>query len=104
MNTATQTKNRQFTPDQVREQSVKVTNFHVLNVTYIPATNFHSSCVKIHSDRFKQSVLIDFNSEYDNTYEIAMEWILNNGFNVIGKGEATKGYYVITSTFEPLRK
>lgn len=79
-------------------------NTHVLSVDFIGATDYKGSRIKIRSDRFKQTKMIDFNYEYNSILGGAIEWLVNNGFVIIGYGESKNGYYVITSTFEPLTK
>lgn len=77
-------------------------NFHILTVKYVGATNKNAAQVKIISERFNQSVKISF-QHWNNTIENAEQWLLNSGFNLIGKGEGKDHYYIITDTFEPLK-
>lgn len=77
-------------------------NTHVLSVDYIGATNYRGSRIKIGSDRFKQTKTIGYNHNYNSILGGAMEWLINKGFVIIGYGESKNGYYIITSTFEPL--
>lgn len=78
-------------------------NFHVLTVKYRGATDTDSSKVLIRSDRFKQTKSLEYDYNLYNTAEVAQDWLTKNGFDVIGKGEGKDCYYLITSTFEPLR-
>ena len=98
-----QTTAQQFSPDQVRESYSTTQNFHILKIGFIGASEHRPSRVKITSERFKQSVLFSYDHEYNNTLQCATEWLLNNGFNIVGHGESTDGYYVISSTFEALK-
>jgi len=79
-----------------------LTNTHVLTVSYIGATNSRGSRVKIRSDRFKQTKIINYDHFYNNTGEIAQAWLESNGFELIAMGEAIDGYYLISNTFKPL--
>lgn len=79
-------------------------NFHIFTVNYLGATNYLSSRVKIVSERFRQSKVINYDHEFANTLEIAEDWLIKNGFNIVGHGEGKDCYYVITDTFEPLKK
>lgn len=83
---------------------MNIQNFHILTIKYIGATNSNSGRVKIISERFNQSVTIDYDYNFDNTMEVAADWLTKNKFNLIGKGEGKNCYYVITNTFEPLKK
>lgn len=78
-------------------------NFHVLTISYIGATNFKSSRVRIKSDRFEQSKIINYNHEYNNVGDIAQDYLERNGFEIIGQAESKDGYYLISTTFEPLK-
>jgi len=81
-----------------------VQNFHVLKISFIGATDYKPSRVKIASERFKQSRVIEYNHEFNNTCDIAEDWLRKNGFNLTGHAEGKDCYYVITDTFEPLKK
>jgi hypothetical protein len=85
----------------------RLTNFHILTIKCLGATNTQPSRVKIISDRFKQSQIISFTNDpgaSSPTIDSAKEWLQNNGFELIGMGEGKDCYYIITSTFEPLKK
>ena len=81
-----------------------VKNFHVLRVTYLGPTNCKGSRVKITSDRFEQSKTLDYDYHFNNTLEIAEDWLKKNGYNITGHAEGKDCYYVITDTFQPLKK
>lgn len=82
-----------------------VKNYHILKVKYIGPTNSRGSRVKITSDRFQQSVTMNYDNAYNTATDIAAAWLLRNGFTVVGKGEGpSDGHnYIITSTFKPLK-
>jgi hypothetical protein len=46
-------------------------NFHIIRVQYMSATNSRPSRVKIVSDRFKQSKIVTFSHDFNNTLDIA---------------------------------
>lgn len=81
-----------------------IKNYHILKVTYLGATNTTGSRVKIASERFKQSRVIPYNHEFNSTKDIAADWCAKNGFELIGAGEGKDCYYLISTTFEPLKK
>lgn len=78
-------------------------NFHILTVKYVGATNFLGSRVKIISERFKQSITFGYQHEYNNTLDQAKAWLTAHGFEVIGQAEGKDHYYVISTTFEPIK-
>jgi hypothetical protein len=80
-----------------------LTNYHAFEVTYLGPTNYQGSRVKIKSLRFDQAVIIPFDYYFANTFEIAQSWLINQGFELIGKAEATKSYLIISKTFKPLK-
>jgi len=79
-------------------------NFHVLQVTYIGATDHKPSRVRISSFRFKQSKTIEYDHNFNNTGDIAEDWLTKNGFELIGKAESKEGYAMISTTFKPFRE
>lgn len=74
-------------------------NFHILLVKYIGPTNYKPSRVKIISERFNKSVTIDYNHDFNNTLDIAEDWAVKNGFNIVGHGELDKASVIVTDTF-----
>lgn len=78
-------------------------NFHIIKVKYLGATEKRGSRVKIESERFKQSILTDYDYEFTNTYEIAENWLKASSFEIVGKAEGKDCYYIISSTFKPLK-
>lgn len=106
--------NGYYDPEQVEERKqieIKKTtdtpmftpNYHVLKIKYYGPTNISGSRVGIISERFRQRKTIDYNYEHNNSCDIAIAWLENHGFNVIGKAEGKDCYYIITDTFEPLK-
>jgi type II restriction/modification system DNA methylase subunit YeeA len=80
-------------------------NYHVITAIYIGPTNEKGSRIKLHSDRFEQTVIISFNHEtFRQTDEIAIDYLQSKGFDIIGKAEKKDGYFLISNTFEPLKK
>jgi hypothetical protein len=78
-------------------------NLHTLEVTYLGATNSRGSRVKIFSPRFDQSVVIPFDYEFNDIAEIAAAYLLDKGFEIIGRSQFKNGYFLISRTFEPLK-
>lgn len=85
--------------------NTKIQNTHILIVKYLGQTNHNPSRIKIISERFKENITIPYESEHGiDSCEIAEHWLQENGFNIIGHAEGKDCYYVITDTFEPLKK
>lgn len=78
-----------------------MTNYHILNISFIGSTDRRPARVKIKSDRFKQSVIVQFDYEFD-TVGTALNWLQSQEFEIVGKGEGKDSYYLISTTFKPL--
>jgi hypothetical protein len=83
--------------------NTKITNYHVLQVSYKGPSNSRGSKVQIKSERFEQSILISYNSSLSDSCEIAEVWLKDNGFKVVGHADGKDKYYIISSTFKPLK-
>lgn len=81
---------------------MNIQNFHILTVKFIGPTNTKPSRVKIISERFNDSVTIQYDHEFNGTLDNALDWCVNHGFDVVGKGEGKNHYYIMTSTFDSL--
>jgi len=95
-------------------------NYHIIKVVTLGATNTKPARVKIISERFKQSIIVPFDNEPDSrnpSIETAIKClnsvvyfkegngnpIARKGFNIIGQGEGSDHYYLISTTFEPIK-
>jgi len=76
-------------------------NFRLIQAVYIPQTNTRGARVKLTDLRRKESIYITAlcNYESDDAGDIAMEYLSDKGFTFIGKGNADKGYCLITEDF-----
>jgi len=83
--------------------NTKIPNLHIIEVRYKGATNTRGSRVQLKSRRFEQSILINYQSSLSDSCEIAEAWLKEKGFEIVGHGDGGDFYYVITSTFEPLK-
>tara|TARA_R110000824_G_scaffold202465_2_gene386727 strand:- start:38 stop:382 length:345 start_codon:yes stop_codon:yes gene_type:complete len=68
------------------EQVFKLATFNmrVLQFKYLPCTERKASRVKITDPRFKQSVIIPFDSEYTHAGQVAVAYLLEKGWSVSG--------------------
>lgn len=74
-------------------------NVHLLKVKYLGPTTFKGSRVKIISERFKQSIILNYDYRFNSEIEIAINYLELNGFEVIGKNDK----YIVSSTFKGLK-
>jgi hypothetical protein len=79
-------------------------NYHILTVKYLGPTNYRGSRVRITSERFNQSVILSYDYQFNTAYEQAETYLTGRGFNVLGHGEGKNTMFIITDTFEPLKK
>lgn len=78
--------------------------YHVLECYYSGTTNFRGSKVIIKSARFEQYISIPYDYRKNNSLDIAIMYLKENGFKISGYGESSKGYYIVTTTFKGLKK
>jgi len=78
-------------------------NYHVIKVKYLGATNYKPSRIRLTSERFHDSIILDSDNDYETTYEQAEMYLVWHGHNVVGHAEGKDYMYVISETFEPLK-
>jgi len=81
-----------------------IENYHILKVKYHGPTNTLGSRIRITSERFEQSITIDYDHSQNAIYDMAANHLIDKGFNIVGKAEGSNHYYLISDTFEPLKK
>lgn len=80
-----------------------MTNYHILQVKGIGATNTNPARVKIISERFKSSIIIPYTNDPGSispALPTAIDWLTKHGYEVIGQGEGKDHYYLISTTFK----
>jgi hypothetical protein len=82
------------------------TNYHIFKVKYIGRSQTKEQRISIKSERFKQTAIIPYNDtdQFTPYYEQAEAELQRRGFNIIGHGEGTGHFNIISDTFEPLKK
>ncbi len=65
-------------------------HYRGIKVNYLAATDR----VKLTDDRFEQSKFIDFEYEYSNTLDQALDYLSKNGFNIVGYAEMKNDYVI----------
>lgn len=79
-------------------------NLHAFTITFLGATYHKSSRLKIKSERFNQSVIIPYDHAFNNTLDIAKDYLTKNGYELAGQAETNDNYIILSTTFEPLKK
>ena len=83
-------------------------NYQIIEVKFLEATDTRGERVRMTSARFGQSITIPYDYKFDGTLNVAINYLLSHGHNVVGKGETTKGLVaVIDATdnqFKPLKE
>lgn len=72
-----------------------ITNYHILTVKYLGATNTLPSRVKITSERFNQSIIINYNYSLNSITDMAADYLKKHGHYIIGKAEGKSCDYII---------
>lgn len=79
-------------------------NFHLIQVTYMPATNTLPTRIKLSSARFEQSIIIPYGYNDSHMTETAERYLQEKGFEIVGLCELGKGDMgIITNTFKGLK-
>lgn len=81
-----------------------IPNLHLLEVKYIGASNHKGSCTKITSQRFKDSVTLNYSHEYNSSLDQAIAYLERIGYTILGKGETINGYFVIVQEFTNIKE
>lgn len=77
-------------------------NYHIIEAWYVGASNFRGARVCLKDPRFKKVKYLSYDYSARDVYEQAEKYLKENGFTVLGHGEASKGFYIITSTFKSI--
>ena len=74
-------------------------NFHVIEVIYLPITDHEPSRVRLKSHRFKEQVTIEYNFEFNSAMDVALDYLEKRKFNIVGKAESrlTAGFIIVDS-------
>lgn len=83
--------------------TTEIKNLHALEVKYYPRTNNSCAWVVIISKRFKQRIMINSDYLFDSPSEIAIKYLMHDGFNIVEKCEFGKTDIILSDTFKPLR-
>jgi hypothetical protein len=84
-------------------------NYHIFCAIFLPMTAKLDARFKVYSERFKQYIVIncstldEITGEYSYVLKIAKH-LETLGYNILGIGGGDDCNYVISDTFEPLKK
>lgn len=78
-------------------------NFHAIEVKYLGTTNTVGPRVKMNSLRFNDSKTIPYDHNFNNTLDIAKDYLTKNGFVIVGQAETKDSYIILCDTFKPLK-
>lgn len=79
-------------------------HLHLLTVKTLPITNTRNSRVSIKSNRFRQSIIIPWDSNIQYNYGIAQKHLESLGFVIVGFSELGEGAFaLLSSTFKPIK-
>jgi len=70
-------------------------NYHGIVVKYLPTTNTRGSRVKLISARFKDSVTLSYDYEYNHCVDMAAAWLKDHGQVIAGQCEINNNRDVI---------
>ena len=76
---------------------------HVMKIKYVGPTDYKGSKVKITSEAYKESISIAYNYSFNSDLDIAINYLQNKGFEIIGTGNGKNEQYVISSIFKQLK-
>lgn len=69
-------------------------HYRAFKIKYLGATNYKGSRIKITDERFDQSKIINYSAKYNHTLEQAIDFLKNNGFNIVGYSEMKNGHVI----------
>jgi hypothetical protein len=65
-------------------------NAHMITATYMPATGCKGARVKLHSDRYNESIIFSYDDSFNNISDMAVDWLQTRGADVICTGSISK--------------
>ena len=80
-----------------------MTNYHIIEASFIGATDTKGSRCKLRSHRFEQTLIIPWDYKFTSCNKQAESYLKDNGYNIIGQAEGKNSYLIITDTFRPLK-
>lgn len=84
-------------------------NFRVIRVKTLPVTNTQGLRVKLIEDRggIKDTVTIGYDYKFDNSKDLAIDYLNNIGINIVGSGSLGDEYILLSDNwgadYKPLK-
>ena len=78
-------------------------NLHTITVKYLPATSTNGSRVKLISELFGDSKILDYDYAFSNTIDIATSWLEKNGYRPCFVSEGKDAMMIHCFVSEPLK-
>jgi hypothetical protein len=80
-------------------------NLHTFKIKYIGPTDTKGSRVKITSERYEQSVVIDYGSTHSQIFDVAIEYLNERGFDIQFTASGMNNtVYLMSEAFKPLKE
>ena len=83
-----------------------MTNKHLIDVVYLPASERRPSRVRLISGRFADKsdcVRIPYDHSHNNISDMAIDWLISNGYTIFCQAETAVGMAVLVNEFVPLK-
>jgi len=78
--------------------------YHIFKVKYLGPTNRLPTRVSIKSCWYNQKITVSYDYSDNGSYDLAVDYLKCNGYSIVGIGENTNGYFVVSETFKPLKE
>lgn len=72
----------------------KSKKYRAISIKYMGATNSKPSRIKFNDELFDQSKIISVSCSYNSIIDQGLDYLTNNGFNVVGYSELNNGYVI----------
>ena len=98
--------NIRLTEDDGVKADLPQMHFRGIKVKYFGATNTKGSRVRLYDTRHDKTLFLSYNYKYSNIRDIAYDYLIKQGFEIIGFtwDEKESCYNILTSDFEtPLK-
>ena len=74
--------------------------YNLIRVKILPATNKRTYRIKLKSDRFDKSIIVE---KKDDIHEQSIYILTEKGFNIVGHGWLKEELIIISDTFKNLK-
>lgn len=75
-------------------------NYRAFKISYVKETNENAAKTKIEDLRHKESKIIPFGAEYNETLDTAKDYLIKKGIPLIGNASAKDYYLLFTDNFD----